>query len=226
MAPDPRSLDVDEVRIIHVDDADVADVNDALAQGWASLERDGPHPLLVELYEGLLRAVRGSTEFLGPEDLFELEHGTAVADLGEGPPQEVLVPARIGYQGGLRAPVLTYGLIAANIVVLLLTNKINASGGLGFGGTLNSLGNHLVLYGPAVKNGQDYRLLTAALKMVVDLERVGDHTTNVAETLYFLVHGTPLAQVRPKGDRSSLAVIPGPAPTRSSTGVCASWRHH
>jgi hypothetical protein len=56
---------------------------DALAQGWASLERDGPHPLLVELYEGLLRAVRGSTEFLGPEDLFELEHGTAVADPGE-----------------------------------------------------------------------------------------------------------------------------------------------
>jgi membrane associated rhomboid family serine protease len=60
------------------------------------------------------------------------------------------------------APVLTYGLIAANIVMFLLTNKINASGGLGFGGTLNSLGNHLVLYGPAVKSGQDYRLLTAA----------------------------------------------------------------
>jgi membrane associated rhomboid family serine protease len=61
-----------------------------------------------------------------------------------------------------RAPVLTYGLIAANIVLFLLTNRINASGGLGFGGTLNSLGNHLVLYGPAVKNGQDYRLLSAA----------------------------------------------------------------
>jgi vWA domain found in the FtsH ternary systems/N-terminal helical region fused to the FtsH ternary system vWA domain len=56
---------------------------DVLSQGWASLERDGPHPLLVELYEGLLRAVRGSTEFLGAEDLFELEHGTALADLGE-----------------------------------------------------------------------------------------------------------------------------------------------
>jgi membrane associated rhomboid family serine protease len=61
-----------------------------------------------------------------------------------------------------RAPVLTYALIAANIVLFLLTNKINVSGGLGFGGTLNSLGNHLVLYGPAVKNGQDYRLLSAA----------------------------------------------------------------
>jgi membrane associated rhomboid family serine protease len=61
-----------------------------------------------------------------------------------------------------RAPVLTYALIAANVIVFLLTNKINAAGGLGFGGTLNSLGNRLVLYGPAVKNGQDYRLMSAA----------------------------------------------------------------
>jgi phosphate transport system protein len=45
-----------------------------------------------------------------------------------------------------------------------------------------------------------------------NLERIGDHTTNVAETLYFLVHGTPLAQVRPKGDRSSLAVVRGRGP--------------
>jgi vWA domain found in the FtsH ternary systems/N-terminal helical region fused to the FtsH ternary system vWA domain len=56
---------------------------DVLSQGWTSLERDGPHPLLVELYEGVLRAVRGSTDFLGSEDLFELEHGTALSDLGE-----------------------------------------------------------------------------------------------------------------------------------------------
>ena len=53
-------------------------------------------------------------------------------------------------------------LIAANIVLFLLTNKISASSGLGFGGTLNSLGDRLVLYGPAVKHGQDYRLLSAA----------------------------------------------------------------
>lgn len=40
------------------------------------------------------------------------------------------------------------------------------------------------------------------------LERIGDHATNIAETLYFLVHGTPLAQVRPKRDRTSLALAP------------------
>jgi len=57
---------------------------------------------------------------------------------------------------------------------------------------------------------EDPRNITACTHLLFiakNLERIGDHTTNVAETLYFLVHGTPLAQVRPKGDRSSLAVV-------------------
>jgi membrane associated rhomboid family serine protease len=61
-----------------------------------------------------------------------------------------------------RTPVLTYALIAANVVVFLLTNELSGSSGLGFGGTLNSLGDRLVLYGPSVAAGQDYRLMTAA----------------------------------------------------------------
>jgi membrane associated rhomboid family serine protease len=61
-----------------------------------------------------------------------------------------------------RAPVVTYALVAANIVVFLLTNRIGAGGGLRFGGTLNALGNRLVLDGPDVAAGQYYRLLSAA----------------------------------------------------------------
>jgi membrane associated rhomboid family serine protease len=62
-----------------------------------------------------------------------------------------------------RAPVLTYALIATNIALFVLTNKVGASGGLGFSGaTLNSLGDRLVLFGPSVAKGQDYRLLSAA----------------------------------------------------------------
>ena len=62
-----------------------------------------------------------------------------------------------------RTPVLTYGLIAANLALFALTNRINAAGGLSFGtNTLNSLGNRLVLDGPDVARGQDYRLITAA----------------------------------------------------------------
>jgi phosphate transport system protein len=54
---------------------------------------------------------------------------------------------------------------------------------------------------------------THLLFMAKNIERIGDHATNIAEDLYFLVHGTPLNQVRPKGDKSSLAVV---APGRPS----------
>jgi phosphate transport system protein len=59
---------------------------------------------------------------------------------------------------------------------------------------------------------EDPRNITACTHLLFiakNLERIGDHTTNIAETLYFLVHGTPLAQARPKGDRSIFAVMRG-----------------
>ena len=62
---------------------------------------------------------------------------------------------------------------------------------------------------------EDPRNITACTHLLFiakNLERVGDHTTNIAETLYFLVHGIPLAQTRPKGDRTSLAVVRGRSP--------------
>ena len=37
--------------------------------------------------------------------------------------------------------------------------------------------------------------------------RSGDHATNIAETLYFMVNGTPLTESRPKGDGSSSSVV-------------------
>lgn len=54
-----------------------------LAEGWESLSRDGPHPLLPDLYESLPAAARRVAEVLAPEDVFELEHRTALAEPGE-----------------------------------------------------------------------------------------------------------------------------------------------
>jgi phosphate transport system protein len=63
---------------------------------------------------------------------------------------------------------------------------------------------------------EDARNITASthlLFMAKNIERIGDHATNVAENVYFLVHGTQLNAARPKGDRSSLAVVrPEPPP--------------
>src|SRR6266481_37568 len=54
---------------------------------------------------------------------------------------------------------------------------------------------------------------THLLFMAKNIERIGDHATNIAENLYYLVNGTPLEEVRPKGDISSLEVIkPSGAP--------------
>ena len=48
---------------------------------------------------------------------------------------------------------------------------------------------------------------THLLFVAKNLERIGDHATNIAETLYFQVTGTQLGQNRPKGDSSSYAVV-------------------
>ncbi len=60
-----------------------APAEDALAQGWESLRRDGLASPLPELYEALIASSRRTAEVLGPEDVFELEHRTALAPLGE-----------------------------------------------------------------------------------------------------------------------------------------------
>jgi phosphate transport system protein len=44
---------------------------------------------------------------------------------------------------------------------------------------------------------------THLLFMAKNLERIGDHATNIAENVYFLVHGTQIGQTRRKGDSTS-----------------------
>ncbi|WP_158047899.1 phosphate signaling complex protein PhoU [Skermanella pratensis] len=48
---------------------------------------------------------------------------------------------------------------------------------------------------------------THLLFIAKNLERIGDHATNIAETIHFLVIGQPLTTERPKGDESSYAVV-------------------
>lgn len=56
---------------------------DVLAQGAASLQSDGLMDQLATGYERLIQAVRGVGEVLSPEDVFELEHGTALVEFGQ-----------------------------------------------------------------------------------------------------------------------------------------------
>ena len=64
---------------------------------------------------------------------------------------------------------------------------------------------------------EDPRNITACTHLLFiakNIERIGDHATNIAETVYFLVHGAPLVAERPKGDSSPLAVVEPMKPKR------------
>jgi phosphate transport system protein len=52
-------------------------------------------------------------------------------------------------------------------------------------------------------------LCTHLLFGAKNLERIGDHATNIAENVYYLVTGKTLADDRPKGDDTSMVVITG-----------------
>lgn len=59
---------------------------------------------------------------------------------------------------------------------------------------------------------------THLLFIAKNIERIGDHATNIAENVYYLVHGIPLEEARPKGDKSSLEVV---APERPPNEAAA-----
>jgi hypothetical protein len=56
---------------------------EVLALGWESLNREGLHPALTELYQSLISAARRTPEILGPEDVDELERGMHLKEFGE-----------------------------------------------------------------------------------------------------------------------------------------------
>jgi phosphate transport system protein len=51
---------------------------------------------------------------------------------------------------------------------------------------------------------------THLLFIAKNIERIGDHATNIAETVHFLVVGHNIEAIRPKGDTSSFAVMTPP----------------
>lgn len=51
---------------------------------------------------------------------------------------------------------------------------------------------------------------------VKNIERIGDHATNIAETVYYMIEGQQLAEARPKKDTTSETPIPSSVQRRTS----------
>jgi phosphate transport system protein len=73
----------------------------------------------------------------------------------------------------------------------------------------NSLFRELLTY--MMEDPRSISTCTHLLFMAKNIERIGDHATNIAELIYYSVRGEPMRSVRPKGDTTSFAMVPTPA---------------
>src|SRR2546425_109836 len=51
----------------------------------------------------------------------------------------------------------------------------------------------------------DLREIVGAMRVATDLERIGDHATNIAETVFYMIEGQQMLDKRPKGDMTTFA---------------------
>jgi phosphate transport system protein len=57
---------------------------------------------------------------------------------------------------------------------------------------------------------EDPRNITFCIHLMFcakNIERMGDHATNIAETVYYMIEGRPIAEQRPKGDTTAFGAL-------------------
>ncbi len=69
----------------------------------------------------------------------------------------------------------------------------------------NALFRELITY--MMEDPRSITPCTHLLFIAKNLERIGDHATNIAEMVYYAVKGEPMPEERPKGDSSAYAVV-------------------
>lgn len=72
----------------------------------------------------------------------------------------------------------------------------------------NSLFRELLTY--MMEDPRNIGLCTHFLFGAKNIERIGDHTTNIAENVHYLVLGVPITDDRPKGDKTASTLINTP----------------
>jgi phosphate transport system protein len=80
----------------------------------------------------------------------------------------------------------------------------------------NSLFRELLTY--MMEDPRNITPCTHLLFMAKNIERMGDHATNIAETVHFQVRGQAIKEERPKGDSTSFTVL-APGDKGGSSGA-------
>jgi phosphate transport system protein len=70
----------------------------------------------------------------------------------------------------------------------------------------NSLFRELLTY--MMEDPRNIGICIHLLFCAKNIERMGDHATNIAETVYYMVEGHTLGDERPKGDKTSMTIVP------------------
>ena len=73
----------------------------------------------------------------------------------------------------------------------------------------NSLFRELLTY--MMEDPRNITFCTHLLFCAKNIERMGDHATNIAETVHYIVEGRALMDERPKGDTTASTTVPFPA---------------
>jgi phosphate transport system protein len=71
----------------------------------------------------------------------------------------------------------------------------------------NSIFRELLTY--MMEDARNISLCTHLLFGAKNLERIGDHTTNIAENIHYLIHGKTISEGRPKKDMTSMMTADG-----------------
>ena len=80
----------------------------------------------------------------------------------------------------------------------------------------NSLFRELLTY--MMEDPRNIGPSTHLMFIAKNIERIGDHATNIAETVHFLVLGRPIEALRPKGDNTSFSMVAPPDPSVKAAG--------
>ena len=166
-------------------------------------------PMAVDLRQ-ILTAMKIANDLERIGDFSKNIAKRAVAVSGEQPPQQLMIGLKHMVELGLRQLKTVLDAYAERDAgkaeeVWRRDEEIDA--------VYNSIFRELLTY--MMEDPRNIGFSIHLLFGAKNIERIGDHATNIAENVYFMVKGVQLTEDRPKGDSTSSMTITRPGPAKA-----------